>query len=316
MTRYLVIGGNGFIGRHVVRQLAETGADVTTVGRKHWDHDGVRVKSRRVDLTDTSPAQFAQIVEAADVTFHLAWTSIQAPANLGPIDDLYQNGKMTLELLEALRRRGSGRLVFASSGGTVYGRLHTVPAPESHPLNPITAYGVSKLACEKYLQLYRYLHSVDVRIARIANPYGAGQNPFRKQGAVSTFIFKAMEDVPIEVWGDGNTVRDFIYISDLVASLRTLADADLPDHEEPHIYNIGGGESHTINDVISMIERLLGRPVTSLKQPSRTFDVPVSLLCIDKARRDLNWSPKFGLRAGMSKMIADLREEPRRHFAD
>src|SRR5262249_41410453 len=164
----------------------------------------------------------------------------------------------TLGVLEALRRRGGGRILFPSSGGTVYGRLRRVPVAEDHPLDPITAYGVSKVTAEKYLQLYRYLHGIDARVVRISNPYGAGQNPTRRQGEVSTFIHRALTHTPIEIWGGGEIVRDFIHISDVITALQAADALVCRAGERMPVFNIGTGTPTSLNDIVSEIEQVIG----------------------------------------------------------
>ena len=144
-----------------------------------------------------------------------------------PLRDLTENVGVTISLLEALKRRGGGRILFSSSGGTVYGRLRTIPVPENHPLDPISAYGVSKVTAEKYLQYYHTAYGIDASVARISNPFGAGQNPARPQGAVTTFVHRALGGQPIEIWGDGEVVRDFVHIADVADALIALANARL-----------------------------------------------------------------------------------------
>ena len=163
-------------------------------------------------------------------------------------------------LLEALKRRGGGVLIFISSGGTIYGKLRQIPVGEDHPLEPITPYGISKLAAEKYLQYYRLMHNVDTRVVRLANPYGAGQNLNKPQGAVSTFIDYALANKLIEIWGDGQVCRDFIYITDVISAMikimNLIADVTAP----MPVYNIGSGTKHSLNDVIAFIEEAIRKP--------------------------------------------------------
>ena len=128
-----------------------------------------------------------------DVVHHYAWSSIPATANANPLGDLTANVSPLINLLDALVKRGRGRIVFSSSGGTVYGRLSKIPVPENHINEPINAYGAGKVAAEIYLKLFATLHGLDCRIARIANPFGAGQDIARGQGAVTTFFTTSIE---------------------------------------------------------------------------------------------------------------------------
>jgi UDP-glucose 4-epimerase len=238
------------------------------------------------------------------VVHHYAWTSIPASANNNPFGDLTSNVTGTLALLEALRRRGDARIVFASSGGTVYGRLQKIPVSEDHPLMPITAYGAGKATAEIYLGLYRVLHGLDCRVARIANPYGAGQNLARGQGAVTTFVHHALTNQPIVIWGDGEVVRDYIHVTDVATAMVALA-------LRPHLdtfrtFNIGSGTGVSLNTLIAELESRLNRRLDVRREPARPFDVPVSVLDISRARNILGWVPRLSFAEGIARTMSDL----------
>lgn len=286
--------------------LARSGDRVTIANRAvpglvFPDELAERVTRRVLDLT---VADWDSLVAEVDVVHHYAWSSIPATANADPAADLIGNVGLTLRLLDALKRRGKGRVVFASSGGTVYGRLHYTPVTEDHPLAPITAYGAGKATAELYLKLYRALHGLDCRIARIANPYGAGQNVQRGLGAVTTFLHHALSGQKIEIWGSGEVVRDYIHISDAASCLVNLACA--PRTDEDFIFNIGSGVGISLNTIVAELELCLGRRLDVRRSQPRSFDVPVSVLAIDRARRVLGWSPRLSFSAGIALTLADL----------
>lgn len=315
MTKHVVIGGCGFLGRHVVKALAERGDEVSVVDMVDFPAGSLAVKTSILDLSRASAREFDTLVGAAEVIHHYAWTTIPATANADPLADLQANLALTIGLLDALKRRGGGRIVFASSGGTVYGRPRTIPVPESHPLEPIAAYGVSKVAAEKYLLLYRHLYGVDARIARIANPYGAGQNPAQRQGAVTAFVHHALAGEGIEIWGSGEVVRDFIYVADVVAGLIALSDVAGFADGAPPVFNIGSGRGASLIEIIDLIDRELGRPLRIEHKPARPFDVPVNVLDIARARAELDWAPTVPLQLGIGRMIADLTADATRRYA-
>lgn len=315
MTAHVVIGGCGFIGRHVAKALMERGDEVSVVDVVDFPAGCRAAKTTILDLSRAGANEFDALVGAAEVVHHYAWTTIPASANSEPLADLQANLALTIGLLDALKRRGGGQILFASSGGTVYGRLHTIPVPELHALEPIAAYGASKVTAEKYLLLYRSLHGVDARIARISNPYGAGQDPARRHGAVTTFVHRALAGDPIEIWGDGKVVRDFIYIADVVSGLLALADASGFVSGNSPIFNIGSGQGTSLIEIMALIRSELGRSLHLEYKPARAFDVPVSVLDIDKAHRDLGWTPKISLRSGIARTIGDLAADATRRFA-
>lgn len=317
MTRHVVIGGCGFLGRHLVRSLLRRGEDVTVVDRDAFPSEGDHLDPRCTicDLSAATSDQFDRIVADAEVVHHLAWSTIPQTANVDPLGDLQLNLGSTVKLLEALKRRGGGKMIFASSGGTVYGRLQVVPVPESHPMMPITAYGASKAAAEMYLSVFRDLYGVDARVARLANPFGAGQDPNKPQGVASTVAFRAVANQSIEVWGSGTAIRDFIHIGDAVAGLLAVSDASTASLVAPPVYNIGSGRGTSINEVIAIVERHIGRSIETLRRPDRAFDVPVSVLDIRKAQNELGWRPMLDIDAGIGRMISDLKENPGRRFS-
>jgi len=217
MQHHLLLGGCGFIGRHVALLLARAGHRVTIAARRRPNFNFPtafvdRIACKTVEL---ATADWDGLVAEVDVVHHYAWSSIPASANANPAGDLLAHIVVTLGLLDALKRRGEGRVVFASAGGTIYGQLRNIPAREDDPLAPITAYGAGKATAELYLKLYRAMYGLDCRIARIANPYGAGQDLSRGLGAATTFLHHALNDQRIVIWGDGAVVRDYVHISDV-----------------------------------------------------------------------------------------------------
>jgi len=307
MEKHVITGGSGFIGRHVAQLLASQGNAVTIASRTmpsfQFPADiSPYISWVQLDIA-AHDAPWDRLLEDVDVVHHYAWTSLPASANADPAADLSVNVTATIRLLDAAKRHGC-RVVFASSGGTVYG-ITSEPIPEEHLLVPITAYGASKATAEIYLNLYRSLHWIDCRIARIANPYGVGQNTGRGQGAVAAFLGKALRSEPIVIWGNGAIVRDYIHISDAAAGLVKLAQAqDLGGH---CVFNIGSGVGHSLNDLISEIEKLLDRRLEVEYTPSRSFDVPLNILSIKRAQEILGWKPLLSFSVGLSCMLADMR---------
>ena len=309
MEKHLITGGGGFVGRHVAQLLSSQGNAVSIASRNppnfQFDVDAKSYISwTQLNIAE---ANWDRLLEGVDTVHHYAWTSLPASANADPAADLAVNVTATIRLLDAVKRRGC-RILFASSCGTVYG-VTAKPIPEEHLFAPTTAYAAGKATAEIYLNLYRSFHGLDCRIARIANPYGAGQNTARGQGAVSIFLGKALRSEPIVIWGDGTVVRDYIHISDTAAGLVKLAQAqDLGGH---CVFNIGSGIGHSLNDLISEIEWLLGRPLNVEYTPSRSFDVPLNILSIKRAQEILGWEPLLSFPDGLSCMLADMQAERR-----
>jgi UDP-glucose 4-epimerase len=310
LTEYhLILGGCGFIGRHVAVLLAREGHHVILADRTPPAFNFPGDVTPRISWKpfELASGDWDVLVENAAVIHHYIWTSLPASANGDPAGDLNTNVVATVALLEALRRRGNGRVVFASSGGTVYGKLQQIPVPEEHPLAPITAYGAGKATAELYLGLYRSLYKLDCRIARIANPYGAGQNLSRGQGAATTFLHKALTRQPITLWGDGEVIRDYIHITDVASAMVALALA--PRNNDAFTFNIGNGRGVSLNDIIVELQLQLNTTLEVRREPGRPFDVPVSVLDISRARDILGWSPRLSFREGMARTMRDLARQ-------
>jgi len=201
----------------------------------------------------------------------------------------------------------STKLVFVSSGGTVYGRPQQTPIPETHPTEPTCSYGIVKLAIEKYLALYQMLHGLDYRVLRLANPYGPGQEANRAQGVIGTFLSRVVHDEAIEVWGDGSVVRDYLYIGDTVAAM--LLAAEYAGAER--IFNIGSGEGHSVREIIAAVEQATGKKAKASYTAARKFDVPVSVLDISRAQNELGWRPAVNLDEGLYLTLAHIQQSDR-----
>jgi UDP-glucose 4-epimerase len=295
----IVLGGGGFIGMNLCRRLAASGHRVRAFGRRCLfpdDLDGVEWFEG--DFTDAG--SIAAAIQSFDIVFHLIHATMPQPANLDMAADLQNNVIPSLALLDFCRKLAVKRVVFVSSGGTVYGCPQQIPTPETASTTPICAYGISKLAIEKYLALYQYLHGLDYRVLRIANPFGPFQTGLKDQGVIAALIARGLTGKKMEIWGDGSVVRDFVFVDDVVDALRKAA---LADHGGERIFNIGSGEGRSLRQVIGAIEDLLGIGLRIEWQPGRAIDVPVSVVAIDRAREALDWAPTTSFEAGLEKTI-------------
>lgn len=300
---YLVTGGTGFLGRALVARLQAEG-HTARIARSFPCGSGGFVAC---DLDATVEAWRAA-VEGCSGVFHLAWATVPKTANADPLADLETNVTGTVRLLEALRGLPNIPITFASSGGTVYGEAETLPVPEDHPLRPRTAYGVSKVAVEQYALLYRRLWSVDARIVRLSNPFGPGQDIKGQLGAASIFAARALAGEPIEIWGDGSAIRDYLYVDDAVSGLLSamLAPPARFGALDP-IVNLGSGRGVSLRELISLLMHILEKPIDVSYKPARGFDVRANVLDITRARGLLGWSPKISLEEGLSRHIAHLK---------
>ena len=307
---HLILGGCGFLGRHVAALLARDEQKVVLADRAPPPESLMTALGDRASWVkfDFSGADWDSLLPGAAVVHHYAWGSVPGTAN-DPSEDFTTNVEPTLRLLEALRqlavRRDAPSLIFASSGGTVYGKVRHVPTREDHPLGPISVYGAGKASAEIYLGVYRTIHGLDCRIARLSNPFGAGQDLSKGQGAATIFVHQALSDQPIHIWGDGEVVRDYIHVSDAAAGLVALACA--PSNNHSWIFNMGSGEGVSLNGIVAELEARLNKTLEVFREPGRQIDVPISVLDNGLARHILGWSPKLSFADGISRTLSDLK---------
>jgi UDP-glucose 4-epimerase len=293
------LGGGGFIGSHLCDALLSAGHTVRIFDRLGIVPYRVFAENERIEWTRgdfTSTTEIEKAVMGSHLVFHLASTTLPQSSNEDPIYDVESNVVGTLRLLNAARKAGVEKIVFVSSGGTVYGVPQSVPILESHLTNPVSSYGIGKLAIEKYLHLYYALHGLEYIVLRLANPFGERQRVNAAQGAIAVFMSRALHHQPIEIWGDGNVVRDFIYISDVVDALVKAAF----HRGEERLFNIGSGQGKSLNDILVAIEGLLEHPVVRTYVAGRSFDVPTNVLSIAHAQKHLSWSPQISFEDGLA----------------
>jgi UDP-glucose 4-epimerase len=311
--RCLVLGAGGFIGSHLIGQLTAAGHSVRCFdlpgvlnshptglgsGQVEWVHGNF------CNVNDLDEA-----LEGCDVCYHLVSTTLPKSSNLDPVFDVQSNLIGTVQLLQSAVKRKVKRMVFVSSGGTVYGAPSVVPILESHPVNPICSYGITKLAIEKYLEMFRSLHDLDYCVLRLANPYGEKQRTHNSQGAVAVFLGKAMRGECIEVWGDGSVVRDYLHVEDVCRALAMALDVNTDEHR---VYNIGSGGGLSLNQVLATIASTLGRELDVKYTASRNFDVPVSVLSTVRAQESMGWLPNISFGVGVERFYRWLSEDETR----
>lgn len=291
----LVLGGTGFIGSHLVDRLLVDGHAVRVFDKYEERY--------RKPLTDVdyrygdfgNRGLLAEALQGIDIVFHLICTSLPKTSNDDPAFDVQSNVIETIFLLEKCLEFGIGKVVYVSSGGTIYGRPSQLPVIEDAPHEPECSYGIIKLTIEKYLALFRQLHGLDYVVVRPSNPYGTRQNPHGIQGAIPVFLGKVANGSPIEIWGDGEVVRDYLYIDDFIDCLCRAAFIDSVER----VFNVGCGEGVSLNKLLAIIREITGREVPVNYSPSRSFDVPAIYLDISRATDRLGWRPATSLHDGI-----------------
>jgi UDP-glucose 4-epimerase len=301
--RILVTGGAGFIGSHVVDAYIRHGHAVSVVddessGRMDQVHP--EATCTRLDISDISQLHRYFKEKTFDVLNHHAAQIDVRRSIAEPAFDARVNILGTLNLLEECRLNGVKKIIFASSGGTIYGECSR-PATERCAEAPESPYGVAKLAAERYIRAYRVLHGLRFTIFRYANVYGPRQDPHGEAGVVAIFIRALLTGQPAVIYGSGRQTRDFVFASD-VADANVLA----LERGDDSILNIGTGRETSISDLYREAASLLGVTSEPLTQPQRAGELTRSVLSGSRARKVLGWRPRYALREGLGETIAHI----------
>jgi UDP-glucose 4-epimerase len=297
--KLVIFGGGGFIGSAIADRLLRDGHRLRIFERPRVEpyrmfSAGESVEWVTGDLLSQHEA--AEAIDGADAVVHLVSSTLPKSSNDDPIYDVQSNLVATLQMLNVMVEKRVSRMIFISSGGTVYGTPQYLPIDERHPTDPHVSYGITKLAIEKYLLMYERMHGIKSTILRVANPFGERQRIETAQGAVGVFLHRALSGLPIDIWGDGSVTRDYIYISDVAEAFAKA----LTYTGEKNVFNISSGVGTSLNELVSLIETVTGVGVQTRYLPARPFDVPVSVLCNRLAQDELGWSPSRGLQEGVA----------------
>lgn len=292
----LVLGGNGFIGSHLVDRLTQAQHDISVFDRRHdrRDDEGYEIEYIDGDFTDLDLLRSS--LDGVDVVYHLISTTVPSTSNEDPVSDVMDNVVSTIRLLDLIVESKVPKIIFLSSGGTVYGRANSRRVSESAPTRPICSHGVTKLTIEKYLHMYRELYGLQCVILRVSNPYGERQGHFGVQGVIGTFIAKICRNEVIEIWGDGSVERDYIYVGDVAEACELAASRDVGG-----TFNIGSGRGCSITDVISRLAEITQHQLEPVYLPARAYDVPRIVLDCRKARDAFAWHAKTGFARGIER---------------
>jgi len=304
----LILGGAGFLGSHLCDGLLAAGHavrifDRINVSRANLAHALDRIEWIEGDFSDHS--LYGGLVEDVDIVFHLISTTVPKTSNENPAYDVDSNLVASVEFLEAARKSRVRKIVFFSSGGTVYGIPSQIPIAEDHTTEPICSYGIHKLAIEKYLHLYHHLYGLDYTILRISNPYGERQRSTGIQGVVAAFIDRALCRLPLEIWGDGSVIRDYIYVGDVVDAVLSAVRYT----GETRIFNVGSGIGLSLRDLSDRIQTVVGQDLEVQYKPAGKLHVPANVLDISRAKCELHWQPATSLQAGIQRTIRFMHPE-------
>ncbi len=303
--RVLVTGGAGFIGSHVVDAFLARGDRVTVVDDLSGGQAGrlaAEAALLKVSVRDARALSTLTESTRPDLICHLAAQIDVRASVLDPAKDAQANVVGTVNVLEAARVSGA-RVIFASSGGALYGRDATVPSPEDAPTLPESPYGVAKLCAEQYVSLYNRVHGSRHSVLRLANVYGPRQDPAGEAGVVAIFCSRVLAGKPPVIYGDGSQTRDYVYVGDVARAFTAAA-----DNARPGTWNIGTGTETSVLELAAAIAAAVGRPVAPEFAAARPGELQRSAVAPGLAAAELGWRSQTALLDGVRKVIRWIRD--------
>lgn len=294
-----VIGGGGFIGRAVVDELLGLGRKVVVVGRREVPQEALPAGVEYV-VNDGRDELLRRVLRRADEVVDLAYATVPQTSFQDPVHDILHNLPAAVRLLELAAEASLRKFVWISSGGTVYGRSAAAAQDEEHPTNPISPYGITKLAIEKYARLFYETRGLPIVCVRPSNPFGEGQRAYSGQGFVGTAIASVLDGKPLSLFGENGTVRDYLHVRDVARGIV----AALLHGRAGEVYNIGSGQGLSNREVLEALAALAGAPIAVQVLPERPFDVPLNVLDSRKLTAHTGWRPALSFAEALAQTWA------------
>lgn len=299
MAKCLVLGANGFIGSHLVDALVEAGHEVRAFDR-FGDKQSVRFKpsdkAKPFKGDFLNRGDIRRALDGIDYVFHFISTTTPATAENDPLIDIETNVKGSINLFEECVSQNIKKVIFASTGGAIYGSTSGKPISEQSVPAPVSPYAIGKLTIEHYLHYFNKKHGLKSLVFRISNPYGERHALNAKQGVINVFLEHMAENKPITVLGDGSMIRDYIYVKDVASMI--VAGFETAQEE---MYNLGSGQGISLNELIEAIEKVVGRPLEKNHKPVPPTFVDKIVLDVGLFNRKFNIAPSTSLEAGIQK---------------
>jgi UDP-glucose 4-epimerase len=308
--RITVLGGLGFMGSHICRELVRRGRTVRIFDKLHTSRELVADIEREIEIVEGDILRPHDVMSALTDTqtiIHLVHTTRPGSSMQDPSFDISTNVVASAKWLAALSQTKVRRIIFVSSGGTVYGIPRRIPIDENHPTDPICSYGITKLAIEKYLAMYAEQSNIEYCCLRPSNVYGEGQPLNVGQGVIGVLADRALRGLPLEIWGTGQSLRDYLYVADMVAAMMAV----LEYRGAQRVFNVSSGQGHSVVDVVQALSRTLEFAPELSYMPDRGFDVPANVLDSTRLQAETGWQPTTSLEQGIARTIAWLRSQVR-----
>lgn len=307
--RIAIIGGTGFIGINLVLHLSKNkDNEIIVIDCKDEYFSTLRSKNLvnvKFMLGEyNTETNFEYQVSGCDIVYHLASTTIPGNSNNSIPYEIESNLITTANMLEACVKQSVKKVIFISSGGAIYGNNNNCPISEAEEPQPISSYGLQKLMIEKLLYLYYYQFNLDYKIIRLANPYGPYQRPNGKLGVVTTFVYRALTDGVINVYGDGKVIRDYIFIDDAIKGIISIADSDC----EEKLFNLGSGRGTSINEIIELLKKVVNSELSINYTQVRKVDVKMNYLSMSKYEKYIGKIDFIELEEGIRRTMDFMRK--------
>ena len=301
----LVTGGAGFIGSHIVDQLIAKGHQVIIIDNLvtgQTDLINPQAVFYQEDITNAEQVNKIIQQHQIQVICHQAAQLDVRKSVQDPQYDAQVNIIGTINLFEAAHKNGVKKVVFASSGGAIYGDTDILPTPETHPTDPISPYGIAKLVMEKYAHYYKTIYNIDYTALRYSNVYGPRQNTQGEAGVIAIFASRMLENKEVFINGDGENTRDFVFVQDVVDANIAALTGDIVG-----AYNVGTSIQSTINQVFDIIHNLSNSNVDKKHIEAKLGEQKHSSLSYDKLQESINWTPKTDLESGLQQTVEWFR---------
>jgi len=301
--KIVITGGLGFIGSHLAEKLNSAGYSVSVVSHKK-EIPAILQKAEGIKYQYGNYGDrffMKNILAGTDLVIHAACTTVPENSTKNPVYDIETNVIPSLSLLENCVEEKVKKIIFLSSGGAVYGKNISDLHREEDALNPISSYGISKITIEKYIRLYEHLYGLNHCIVRISNAYGPGQSQARNQGVIGAWLHQIKNNSPIEIWGDGKIIRDYIFINDIAEAILLAIRKNCSG-----TFNLGTGTEVSLNELLHVINTTLNINVPPVYKESRGFDVKKNVLDATKFRNATGWKPETSLEKGILATFSSL----------